>query len=189
MATFEDIKKANQCIETTDIKGKDYAQVNQRVKAFRMVYPQGCINTEILQHDDELVLMRTTILDEDGNIISTGMAFEKQNSSYINKTSYIENCESSAVGRALGFAGFGIETSICSAEELTNALHNQAGGSAPKLKPLPHTAKELKEIAEQNYIDLTPWLEKAGVKTAEELTQEQIDKTVAWIESRKRGKK
>ena len=37
--TFEDIQKANETIKTTDIKGKDYAEVNQRIKAYRMVYP------------------------------------------------------------------------------------------------------------------------------------------------------
>lgn len=41
--TYEDIKKANDAIKTTDIKGKEYAEVNQRIKAFRMVYPEGFI--------------------------------------------------------------------------------------------------------------------------------------------------
>ena len=48
MATFEDIKKANETIATTNIKGKEYAEVNQRIKAFRMVYPEGSIITELV---------------------------------------------------------------------------------------------------------------------------------------------
>ena len=58
-------------------------------------------------------------------VLGTGIAQEKESSSYINKTSYIENCETSAVGRALGMCGFGIDVSVCSAEELQNALNNQ----------------------------------------------------------------
>ena len=122
---YEDITKANELISTTDIKGKGYAEVNQRVKAFRCVYPQGTITTEILSNDNGVVVMRATVRDELGKVIGTGLAYEKENSSFINKGSYIENCETSAVGRALGFCGFGIDTSICSAEELNNALNNQ----------------------------------------------------------------
>ena len=57
--------------------------------------------------------------------MGTGTAYEKENSSFINKTSYIENCETSAVGRALGMAGFGIDTSVASAEEVANAITQQ----------------------------------------------------------------
>ena len=69
--------------------------------------------------------------DEYGNVIyrehvlGTGTAYEKESSSYINKTSYIENCETSAVGRALGMAGFGIDTSVASFEEVSNAIAQQ----------------------------------------------------------------
>lgn len=124
MITFEDIKKANDTIATTDIKGKDYAEVNQRIKAFRMVYPEGTINTEIISLENGVCTMKATAMNE-GKILGTGFAQEKEGSTFINKTSYIENCETSAVGRALGMCGFGIDTSVCSAEELQNALNNQ----------------------------------------------------------------
>ena len=57
--------------------------------------------------------------------MGTGTAYEKEGSTFINKTSYIENAETSAVGRALGFCGFGIDTSVASYEEVTNAINNQ----------------------------------------------------------------
>ena len=69
--------------------------------------------------------MKSTCIDGEGNVLGVGHAYEKEDSSFINKTSYIENCETSAVGRALGMAGFGIDASICSAEELQNAVLNQ----------------------------------------------------------------
>lgn len=118
---FEDIQKANETIKTTDIKGKDYAEVNQRVKAFRMIYPKGVIKTELINNENGICIFQAIITDEEGNLLATGTAYEKEGSSFINKTSYIENCETSAVGRALGMAGFGIDTSIRSFEEMENA--------------------------------------------------------------------
>lgn len=121
---FEDIKKANESIRTTDIKGKEYAEVNQRIKAFRMVCPEGTIHTEILSLADGVVTMKA-VVEVDGKILGTGHAQEKESSSFINKTSFIENCETSAVGRALGMCGFGIDTSVASYEEVENAILNQ----------------------------------------------------------------
>jgi hypothetical protein len=144
MITYADIEKANSTIKTTDIKGKDYAEVNQRIKAFRMVYPQGSLPTEIISIDNGIVIMKCTVLDEDGRILATGHAYEKENSTFINKTSYIENCETSAVGRALGLAGFGIDTSIASYEEVENAILQQ---NAPEQKVDKKTIDLIVEMA------------------------------------------
>lgn len=122
--TFEDIKKANETIKTTDIKGKEYAEVNQRIKAFRMVYPTGTIETEMISNENGVCIFQATVGIGD-IILGTGTAYEKENSSFINKTSYIENCETSAIGRALGMAGFGIDTSVASFEEVANAIQQQ----------------------------------------------------------------
>ena len=122
---YDDLIKANESLKTIDFKGKGYAQVNERVKAFRMICPSGAISTEIVDLSDGVVTMKATVLDEDGTVLATGYAQEKESSSYINKTSFIENCETSAVGRALGFAGIGIDGSMASADELANALNNQ----------------------------------------------------------------
>lgn len=125
MIKFEDLERVNKEMNITDIKGKDYVEVNQRVIAFRKLYPNGTISTEILSIGNGVVVIKATILNEDGQVLSTGISYEKENSTFINKTSYIENCETSAVGRALGFAGFGISTSIASAEEVQTAILNQ----------------------------------------------------------------
>ncbi len=126
--TYEELKKANETIKTTDIKGKDYAEVPQRVKAFRMVYPEGFITTTLVSNENGVAIFVATVgyEDEKGqHILATGTAYEREGSTFINKTSYIENCETSAVGRALGLAGFGINESIASAEEVQNAIANQ----------------------------------------------------------------
>lgn len=119
------LKEANESIKTTDIKGKDYAPVNQRIKAFRMVHPEGMIFTDMIMNEGGTVIFKAVVYSDDKRVLATGFASEKAGSSNINKTSWLENCETSAVGRALGFAGFGIDTSVASKEEVENATKAQ----------------------------------------------------------------
>ena len=121
---YKDIERVNKEMNTTDIKGKDYVEVNQRIKAFRKIYPEGTIETEILKLEGTICVIKATIKIND-LILGTGIAYENEGSTFINKTSYIENCETSAVGRALGMCGLGIDTSVASAEEVQNAINNQ----------------------------------------------------------------
>ena len=139
---YEDIRKANETLKSIDVKGKNYVEVNQRIKGFRMLYPEGSSQTEILSHENGVVLMKANIIDEKGVLLGTGHAFEKESSSYINKTSYIENCETSAVGRALAMCGIGIDTSIRSAEEVENAINNQYENEEIGLKTYRHIFDE-----------------------------------------------
>lgn len=124
MTTYEDIRKANEALKSIDLKGKDYIMVNERIKAFRMVYPEGTIETELISLVDGVAIFKATVKNIE-IVLGTGHAYEKEGSSFINKTSYIENAESSAVGRALGMCGFGIDTSVASYEEVANAMKNQ----------------------------------------------------------------
>lgn len=126
--TFEQIQKANEGLNAIDVKGKRYVMVNEKVKAFRMLYPEGFIQTDLLSLENGVAVMKAKAgVYENGEerILGTGMAFESQSSSFINKTSYIENCETSAIGRALSFLYLGADDSIASAEELANAINNQ----------------------------------------------------------------
>ena len=90
-----------------------------------MVFPTGKIETELINCQDGICLFKAIVSTNKGDILGVGHAYEKENSSFINKTSYIENCETSAVGRALGMAGFGIDISVASAEEVANAMTQQ----------------------------------------------------------------
>ena len=124
---YEDIARVNSEIEMIDMKGKNYAMVPERVTAFRKLYPEGFIDTEIIANDGKTVLMQAKIgyFREDGApvVLGTGFAQETMGRGMVNNTSHIENCETSAVGRALGFLGLGINGGgICSAEELANAV-------------------------------------------------------------------
>lgn len=141
--TYADIDQANSGIKMLNLKGKDYAMVPERVTAFRKVFPDGFISTEILSHDGQIVTMKAKAgyyLEGREIILGTGFAQEEKGKGLVNGTSYIENCETSAVGRALGFLGFGLNGGgICSAEELVNAITAQrqnesekAAGNAPR---------------------------------------------------------
>ena len=175
---WQSLVKANAAIRTTNIKGKEYAEVNQRVKAFRTLYPEGFITTEILCREGGLCIIKATVghyADGKSVILATGTAYEKEGSSQINRTSYIENCETSAVGRALGMAGFGIDTSIASADEMNNALLQQNTNDVQKpVQAAPHVQKTvqaepaapydiLQETAADSELRLK-WLEKYGEK-------------------------
>ena len=159
---YKDLEQVNAEISFIDIKGKRYADVANRVKAFRKLYPNGCILTKVISIDNGVCVMCAECRDEHGSIVATGHAYEKEDSSFINKTSYIENCETSAVGRALGMCGFGIDVSIASAEELTNALENQK--------------KEEQEMEEliKKYTELRSDLEQLGCDFREEKTNKWI---------------
>ena len=182
--TYEQLEKANNSIRTTDIKGKDYAEVNQRIKAFRMVYPGGSITTEMMSNEGGVCVIKATCgyIDSAGNmvILGQGTAYEKEGSTFINKTSYIENCETSAVGRALGMAGFGIDTSVASAEEVQNAIANQDKKAPETAKVEPIKVGEahvntVKSWIKDNSLNLDKLLGLYKVKALEELTITQFN--------------
>lgn len=111
-----------------NIHGKSYSTVNERIKAFSKEYKDRfSIETNIIKLDEGLCVIKAkvTVLTKDSNsLVYEGHAYEREASSHINKTSYIENCETSAIGRALASAGYGGDE-FCSANELQNALHQQ----------------------------------------------------------------
>lgn len=151
--TFEDIQRANNSLTTIEFKDKQYTEVNQRIKAFRMLYPLGFIITDLISNENGVCIIKATVgfYNEKGekHILGTGIAYEKEGSTFINKTSYIENCETSATGRALGMCGFGIDTSVASAEEVKTAVANQE-----LEKPI--TADQLKDLEERIQKDNIP---------------------------------
>ena len=105
------------------IHNKDYWTVAERIAEFRQNHPDYSIKTELVNDHGETVIMKATISDKEG-IFSTGYAEETRGSSQINQTSALENCETSAVGRALAFFGLA-GTEIASADEVANAIAQQ----------------------------------------------------------------
>lgn len=131
MISKEILTEANRDLPTTPIKGKQYVMVKDRVKAFRQTMPESTILTEIISMTEDSVTFKATIMDETGRVLATGHAQEYRNASTINKTSYIENCETSAIGRAIGLLGIGIDDSFGSADEVASAMYQQEMQAKP----------------------------------------------------------
>ena len=185
--TYEDIQKANEEMKITTLKndktGKvigDYVEVNQRIKAFRRLFPMGVIETRMLSNENGVCIFRAEISDDNGELLATGTAYEKEDSTFINETSYIENCETSAVGRALGMLALGIDTNVASAEEVQNAVANQeqpvekkaTEGQLAVLNKLPD---ELKQKVYDDY----------NVKELSELTLQQASEIIGKMKGKK----
>lgn len=146
MTYSEKLAEINARIGTTNIKGKDYAEVNQRILAFWELFPEGRIVTEKLEDTGSRCDFIARVYSGD-HLIATGHAFEEKKGT-INSTSYIENCETSAVGRALGMLGIGATKALASAEEVASAIAQQNAKEEPSedyMKPVrewwPHFEK------------------------------------------------
>tara|TARA_R100001510_G_scaffold13252_1_gene10493 strand:+ start:1116 stop:1670 length:555 start_codon:yes stop_codon:yes gene_type:complete len=118
---------SNYKFKTTNIRGKQYVEVNERIKFFRQEdkYDGWGIHTDINMLDGDQCLCKCTIINCNGEVMAQGHAHEVKSSSNINKTSHVENCETSAVGRALAMLGIGIDTSIASSNEVQDAIAKQ----------------------------------------------------------------
>lgn len=126
---------------------KDYITVNERILKFYEKYADGRIVTEIKSWSEGRIVMQATIYrdHETENPLAIGHAYEQEGSSYINKTSALENCETSAVGRALALAGFEIKKSIASKEEVEAAQQKQEKLKEEEKMDIPEIIKHLYE--------------------------------------------
>ena len=111
-------------LKTMDIKGKKYVPVNVRIQEFRAnaKYTDWALTSEIYKLDHEVCVIRASITDIDGRLVAQGIAQETFDARTNPK--YVENCETSAWGRALGSLGIGINESIASADEMTSFTNN-----------------------------------------------------------------
>jgi hypothetical protein len=138
-------------LKTQKIKSKDYVAVNERVRAFRSHpnFKDMSIETSIIDMSGDRVVMVAKVLDSEGLVRATGHAEEIKGKSGVNATSFIENCETSAVGRCLGFLGIGVDDSIATYEEVEQAIERQEElekkpNNLPKKSkydPLPNSSK------------------------------------------------
>lgn len=113
----------------------EYVTVNERIEKFYKMHPNGRINTELVSLEDGVVIFKASIYRDLNDAVpsATGYAYEKENSSFITKTSYIEVAETSAVGRGLAMLGLEIKKSISSYEEVANAKLNQDNKEAKEI--------------------------------------------------------
>jgi|TARA_R110000851_G_scaffold162948_1_gene306794 hypothetical protein len=123
-------------MKSVNIKGKEYITVNERLIYFRSkpVFKGWKIIEELVSLDEKEGIFKVTIMNSERHQVVNAHAQEYRDSSYINKTSFLENGFTSALGRALGYLGIGIDTAIASAEEVETAIINQEKDNRPWLK-------------------------------------------------------
>lgn len=182
--TYTDIERVNSEIKTLSLGKKEYAEVAERVRAFRKLQPEGLIKTEMVKHEDGNVIFKAEVYGTfDGTphiLFATGYAHEKEGSSSINRTSAVENCETSAVGRALGFLGLTGGASIASYEEVANAKMQQEGAllaSTVEKKGLVESARA-KGLIVDDVLDIVGFDHD---RQPEGLTREQYARAMEYI--------
>jgi len=135
-------------IKSIKIHNNDYVPVNERLKYFRQNYPEYSLKSKVIEKTADSVLIKATICDKDGRVIATGIAEELKDASRINKTSYVENCETSAWGRALANFGIGIDASVASYHEVINAIYTQNEMEGQEKKEIKKKKEEPVDISE-----------------------------------------
>ena len=118
-----------------EFKGNDYILVKDRLQFFNEKYENGSIRTEIALSDGKRVEVKAVVIPDVKNLDRTFVGHSQAvvGEGYINKTSALENAETSAVGRALAFMGIGIIDSVASADEMEKAGVKKTHGVPNKL--------------------------------------------------------
>ena len=180
--TYEDLKKVNDEAKTTLVKDKPYVEVNERIKAFRKIFPMGFIKSEMVSNENGVCVFRAEV-GVDDVVLGVGYAYEKESSSFINKTSYIENCQTSAVGRALGMLGIGIDTSVASYEEVSNAIANQDQQDKQERKATPKQIELLAKKYEGE--NLEKLLKAQNIEKLEDLSMQKASDLISKLKGGK----
>lgn len=179
----EKLKRANDGLPTIKVKGKEYVMVKDRVAAFRREFPGWPITTEIIKMEDGEVLMRAMVFNQERDCMAVGHAHEKEGASAINRTSYVENCETSAIGRALACLGIGIDDSYGSADEVASAISQQESQrplSQEKLKNLVSLVMKRRGTDKFGAVDIIQ--EITGKENSADLTAEDYVRVVQEVD-------
>jgi hypothetical protein len=175
---------------------RDYVEVNVRIEKFYETFPEGRILTQLLKWEDGIVVMRAEVYrnSEDDRPAATGHAYEKEGSNFINETSALENCETSAVGRALALLGFEVKKSIASREEVANAKAQQKQSGNGQVQGKPATQKQINAIMyEADRANVSEEaLKKAmmrefGKQSRKDLTTREASKLIKMLQERGGG--
>ena len=181
-------------MKTNNIKGKEYVTVNERLKEFRNSFKDYSLITEIVELGVDYATIKASIIDDKGVLRATGFAREVVAKSPINKYAFLENCETSAIGRALGNFGIGIDEAVCTADELAVKLSHNEEKPQPedefKKKAIAWKTARTKAIRKANeqgvdYSDTAPtraefeeafrWMKKQEDSSITDCTRSEID--------------
>lgn len=190
---FEELKKVNEDLAKIKIKGKNYVQVHERIKGFRMLYPNGSIQTKIIDMQTGSVLVKAEVYDGQ-NLLGTGHAYEEKNGSQINKLSYVENAETSRIGRALAMVGIGIDNAVASGDEMRHAIDRTEETFKNEEMTMGTYRRFIDDFFYRHPEGLQAFLDKYKIRALDQLDQvineQRIDKILTLMKAKDRkGKK
>jgi hypothetical protein len=151
----------------------DYETVEERLVKFWKDHPDGQIHTKVLEHTTARFIVEASIYrtEADSRPWTTGLAEETVQGRGVNATSALENCETSAIGRALANAGYATKGKRASREEMSKVkakVEVQSIVQETKAK-MAETAKEYVPVP----VELDPWNQSfaAPVQTMEQAVE------------------
>jgi hypothetical protein len=126
---------------------QDYETVESRLEKWWKDYPDGRVATKLEQASDTRYIVSAELFktEADAKACATGLASESISDRGVNSTSALENCETSAIGRALANAGYAAKGKRASREEMTKVVQLQAvpqSFSVDRTEPLPISDSE-----------------------------------------------
>ena len=175
------------------IHGKEYVLVNERLEEFLSDHPKGTVETHIAKQESMIdtatgdvcnqYIVQAKVIPtpiEEPEVYYTGYAEERDNNGFINKTSALENAETSAIGRALAFAGYGVTSSIASGEEVVRAQQVRKNFD-PTTTSLDKIDRVMNECFKKNLIDDKAKLQY-GKKRSAGMTIKQVTEGQAYFD-------
>jgi hypothetical protein len=179
--------------KAVDIHGKKYVLVADRILAFNQAYQNGSIQTELIKFDDKIVVVKAYIYPDISNPqrVFTGYSQAKWGDGYINKTSALENAETSAVGRALAMLGIGILDSVASVDEIKKAEQTEEQETdeqkKQKIKEQIKKIIKIKDITKEEIERIK--MEVFGGKKFDEMTLQEAEEMLRYFKLYEGGQK
>ncbi len=163
--TEEEKRRKEEAKRKREEELKKYITVNERISKFYEHFPNGRIITELVSWNDGIIIMKAFAFRDETNVIcATGHAYEKEGTTDINRTSALENCETSVVGRCLAILGLEVKRSVASREEVENALNQQELLKEENSEPIPDSLKIKYQLAKGDLEKLEEWVEQSKAK-------------------------
>jgi hypothetical protein len=126
----------------------NYETVESRLEKWHEKFPDNRIETELIEATEKRFVVFAKIFktEADPKPCATGLAFEIITEKGVNSTSALENCETSAIGRALANAGFAAKGKRASREEMAKVVQSEPNQYEKKLE---QADTELRELNQQ----------------------------------------
>lgn len=173
--TEEEKRKKEEAKRKREEELKKYITVNERISKFYEQFPNGRIITELVSWNDGIIIMKAFAFRDETNVIcATGHAYEKEGLTDINRTSALENCETSVVGRCLAILGLEVKRSVASREEVENAIHQQDILKQEKDQEIPDRVKIKYQLAKGDLEKLEEWVASSKSKGYSYSDMEQV---------------